>query len=146
MFTFERTIQKEPRFDLVESFYEERKVGTLTADGIGVSEDQWSKEKTMALFDGVCKGGSCKSDELRFHHYYDVVGTIYRRHAQDGSLEEGIVKAVDAFYKAGCPKVSLTRHQACSLSMGWDRVATLVHGVSRAAGRLAGSHGKLKES
>ena len=119
MFTFERTIQKEPRFDLVASFYEERMVRTLTTDGIGVNGDQWSKEKTIALFDEVYKGGSCKSDELRFHHYYNVVGTIYRRQLHDRLLKEGIVNAVDAFYIAGCPKVSLTRHQAY-------RVATLI--------------------
>jgi hypothetical protein len=71
------------------SFYEEKKTVTPTiADATGASENRWSKGKTIPLFNEVDEKGSYASVEQHYRHFYNVVGTIYRRKAQDASLKK----------------------------------------------------------
>ena len=148
-FTFEQLCKKQPGFNLIHSFYRGKAVEAslmVQANASTAAQQQWTKEKTVALFDEVGEKGSCGSDEEHFRHFYDVVGTIYRMQSQDRSLEGGIRRAVDEFHQAGCPKVSLTGQRASPQSQGSTCISPVDNDISRAAGCHADPHDKPKQS
>ena len=101
--------QKYPTYDIVDVYYKsEEAMNSIDCGTTSSLESQrtWSKEKTRALFDAVKEHGTYHADEQRFRHYYDVVAIMFRDQVHSRNLEEGIVKAVDDFYRAGCPKAS----------------------------------------
>ena len=103
----------------MDAYYKSEQVLNLSdgeATSYPESQRTWSKEKTRALFEGVEEHGTYHADKQRFRHYYDVIATLFRDQVQSRDLEEGILKAVDDFYKAGCPKASMESNHGGSVN------------------------------